>query len=143
MRKLTVPFLLFLFFTFVISSCKDDTSRSDDDSGGEKTDTTEIAEESEIIKEAYAVLSENRTTLTFYYDDERETNKGEFSFSLNEDDDLPEWQRYDSLDVKTITNVVFDSSFSEARPTSTYAWFDGMTGVSYFKFDNLDRKSVV
>ena len=69
-------------------------------------------------KEAYAELSTDGETLTFYYDKQRANREGT-TFYLNTGSSRPEWLSA-SNKVKT---VVFDTSFAEARPTSCYYWF--------------------
>ena len=73
--------------------------------------------------EAYAVLSADNTTLTFYYDTQRSTRGT--TYDLNSGENIPGW--YTDKTYKTVTTVVFDSSFKDARPTSTYYWFFGMS----------------
>ena len=45
---------------------------------------------------------------------------GENEYELNSGKNLPEWVKRHSF---SITNVVFDTSFANARPTSCYMWF--------------------
>ena len=66
--------------------------------------------------ESYVVY--NNGTLTFYYDKKRNDRKGT-TYDLNEGDTKPEW----SEKSNSITKVVFDASFADARPTSTANWF--------------------
>ena len=70
---------------------------------------------------AYAVFE--NTTLTFYYDFERNSRSGKV-YELNTDSNFPAW------DEDGITGIVnyaaFDPSFADARPTSTHGWFLGM-----------------
>ncbi len=54
----------------------------------------------------------NETTLTFYYDNE--SHQGS-TYSLNSGTNEPGW-----LSNTDITTVVFDSSFANALPTTTY-----------------------
>ena len=85
-------------------------------------------------KEAYAVQTRTNAgqKLTFYYDDLKDSRTGyEHIFSLNTGKDTPEWVQYD------IEQYIFDASFAEARPTTTYCWFYDMenlqaiTGMEY------------
>ncbi len=57
-------------------------------------------------------------TLTFFLAS-KET-LGENEYELNSGKNLPEWVKKHSL---SITKVVFDTSFANARPTSCYSWF--------------------
>ena len=80
----------------------------------------------------YACYTESNTTLTFYYDNQRGTRPGK-TYLLNTG--TPGWNSDGSN--ASVTRVVFNPSFAEARPTSTYCWFDHMqnlteiSGISY------------
>jgi surface protein len=82
--------------------------------------------------DAYAILNQADSTLTFYYDDELDSRSGIF-YSLSTGGDSPNWYS----DRERVSKVVFDPSFADARPTSTRGWFNGMenltsiTGLSY------------
>ena len=80
------------------------------------------------VKEAYAVLSDDNTTLTFYYDENKETNGGmdvgPFTFENGVDSGWYE-QR------ENITTVVFDDSFAECTSiSSTALWFYECTNLT-------------
>ena len=74
-------------------------------------------------QEAYACYTWENATFTFYYGNER-SSRPDITYGLNENEpgDVPEWY-YDLIDV---TKVVFDPSFANYRPTSTYGWFSDM-----------------
>ena len=77
-------------------------------------------------QEAYACFTSDNTTLTFYYDDDRNIRPGTTYF-LNTDNNDAGW---DTDGTKAnVTRVVFDPSFADARPTTTYGWFYGMTNL--------------
>ena len=85
-------------------------------------------------KEAYACYTPSNTTLTFYYDNQRSSRTGT-TYDLNEDGNDTGW---DTDGTKyNVTKVVFDPSFANARPTTTYGWFyymqnlQSITGLSY------------
>ena len=82
---------------------------------------------SEPVQErsAYAELSTDGKTLTFYYDTQRDARTGT-TYDLNSGNDYPEWNSQRS----NITTVVFDASFKDACPTSTYRWFSGMSKLA-------------
>ena len=90
--------------------------------------------------EMYAVLS--GSTLTFYYDNQKSSRSGT-KYGMNTGTNSPAWLSKAS----SITKVVFNSSFANARPTTCYMWFDGMenlttiTGVSYFNTSNVTNMS--
>ena len=70
--------------------------------------------------EAYANYTPSNTTLTFYYDNLRSSRTGT-TYDLNTGSNDAGW---DTDGTKTdVTNVVFDPSFADARPTSTFDWF--------------------
>ena len=84
----------------------------------------------------YAVLS--GTTLTFYYDDIYKTRSGTV-YDLNSGSNKPAW----NAKASTVKTVVFDESFFDASPTSTYYWFGGMTNLTAINdIENLDTRSV-
>ena len=74
--------------------------------------------------EAYACFTESNTTLTFYYDGLRSSRPGT-TYDLNTGGTSPVWLTNGTYD--NVTQVVFDSSFASARPTTTFAWLYGMT----------------
>ena len=76
---------------------------------------------------AYANLSSDKKTLTFYCDKYWQTRAGYGNYSLNTGANAPGWHSYAS----SVTSVVFNFTFMYARPTSCYEWFDGMTNLTY------------
>ena len=79
--------------------------------------------------EAYACYTSSNTTLTFYFDTQRSSRSGT-TYDLNSGSTYPLWS-YDES-VVSATKVVFNSSFANARPTTTYGWFYGMSKLEYF-----------
>ena len=71
-------------------------------------------------QEAYAVYTSENTTLTFYYDTQRSSRPGT-TYDLNTNHNDPGWVTDETND--NVTKVVFDPSFADARPTSTFCWF--------------------
>ena len=69
-----------------------------------------------IAQEAYAVYL--RGTLTFYYDNQKSNKQGTV-YELNSTLEPPAWREINP----NVTKVVFHSSFTDARPVSTFAWF--------------------
>ena len=76
-----------------------------------------------LAAEAYACYTSSNTTLTFYYDNQRTSRTGT-TYDLNTGTNNAGWVN-DSA-YASVTKVVFDPSFADARPTTTYAWFYGM-----------------
>ena len=75
------------------------------------------------LGETYACLSDG--TLTFYYDNNRSSRTGT-TYDLNTESNAPGW----NSSASTVTTVVFASSFTYARPTTTYKWFNNMTNLT-------------
>ena len=73
--------------------------------------------------EAYACYTPSNTTLTFYYDNLRSSRTGT-TYDLNTGSNITGWKT--SGTNANVTKVVFNSSFANARPTTTYSWFYGM-----------------
>ena len=78
---------------------------------------------SNIVPGPYACYTTADKTLTFYYDNQRNTRPGK-TYDMNEGNHNSGW-RDDGTNDK-VSKVVFDPSFAEARPTTTYGWFYGM-----------------
>ena len=74
-------------------------------------------------QEAYAVYTSTDKTLTFYYDNYKNSHSGT-KYGMNEDYKTPGW--YDDHTNNEVVKVVFDKSFEGARPTVTYYWFANM-----------------
>ena len=98
-------------------------------------------------KEAYAVLSTDQTTLSFYYDTNKSSRSGtvytaaNFRKSYNDS-----WGAYRS----NITKAVFDSSFANYTGlTSTVCWFYGcskittISGIANLKTQNVTNMSLM
>ena len=98
--------------------------------------------------EPYAVLSDNNTVLTFYYDDQKAARNGMGvgPFTESYDKDRQRFNINSGWDEQreSITSVVFDESFANCTTlTSTACWFYGLqnlssiTGISNLKTDNV------
>ena len=81
-----------------------------------------------VAPDAYAVLSDDGKTLTFYYDGNKSTYEPGIVYDLNEEDVEPGW----ISDNRYIEKVVFDESFKDARPTTTDHWFYELNAVESF-----------
>ena len=94
--------------------------------------------------EAYACYTSSNTTLTFYYDKLRSTRTGT-TYDMNTGSYGPAW--YTDGTNANVTRVVFNSSFADARPTTTYCWFSDMkllqsiTGINYLNTDQVTTMS--
>lgn len=94
--------------------------------------------------EPYAVLSDNNTKLTFYYDKQK-ASRGGMSVGPFGNDKVSDW--YSSA-RNTITSVVFDDSFANCTSlTSTAYWFEALrnlttiSGIGNLKTDNVTDMS--
>ena len=80
--------------------------------------------------EAYAHYSPTNATLTFYCDKLRSTRTGT-TYDMPIDDGeygiLPAW--YTDSTCRSVTRVVFNSSFANVRPLSTSYWFADMENL--------------
>ena len=89
-----------------------------------------------IVREAYVLYKSLNKTLTFYFDDQRDSHSGTI-YELNTGENEPGW--YADGTCSSVRRVVFDPSFAYILPTSTYAWFAEMsnlqsiTGLQYLK----------
>ena len=92
--------------------------------------------ESPAVVEPYAVLSDDNTVLTFYYDDQKEARSG-MSVGPFTDYGQNGWR---SLNV---TKVVFDQTFANCHPTSTAFWLDGLYNLNEIEgIENLNTDNV-
>ena len=75
--------------------------------------------------EIYAVLSSDEKTLTFYYDNLRNSRSGTvYDYEYNEKN-YPEWHDCH----ETVTKAIFDQSMTSARPTDCSRWFSGFENL--------------
>ena len=78
-------------------------------------------------REAYVAQSADKTTLTFYYDDQRATRTGT-TWGIEETKNerghtFPAWAGTWRVEDRVTARVVFDASFRDFRPTTTARWF--------------------
>ena len=86
-------------------------------------------------KEAYAVLSEDKQTVTFYFDDQKADRNG-----VKEINNA--YATYGNAYGKA-KNAVFDASFADYRPTSTAYWFMGCKSLTNIvNIENLNTSEV-
>ena len=76
-------------------------------------------------------------TLTFLYGYKK--TLGENEYPLNSGENRPEWKTHKD----NITQVVFEASFANARPTSCYAWFQNFNKLEHIEgIENLNTANV-
>ena len=92
------------------------------------------------VNSPYACYTPSNTTLTFYYDDLRNSRDGT-TYDLNESNNTPSW--YSDSTCVNVTKVVFNTSFVNARPTTTFRWFAHMYKLtSIIGISNLNTANV-
>lgn len=88
------------------------------------------------VKVAYAVWDSDATTLTFKYDANKPTSN---AWEINTGTTRPGWYSKRT----SVTKVVFDASFADARPTSFCYWFYGCTNLTSIEgVTNLNASEV-
>ena len=99
---------------------------------------TQILPIGEIGIEPYAEL--NNGVLSFYYDTKREERTGiTYDIPSGQVYLYPEWYEKNN----TVTKVIFDASFADARPTLTLGWFDGCEKLTEIQgLENLNTSEV-
>lgn len=93
-------------------------------------------------QEAYALMSTDSTTLTFYYDTQKANREGT-AFEMNVGDSIPHWLFQEYFGQK-YTKVIFDPSFKNYRPTTCAYWFGefrDLTNIEGMK-ENLNTSEV-
>lgn len=99
-------------------------------------------------QEMYATYNEELATFTFYYDDNRNSREGSsypVEYVLVEGNPFEElsWFVGGGFFRYKVKTVVFDSSFKDARPRKTSAWFSGFDElVSIVGIENLNTSEV-
>lgn len=87
-------------------------------------------------QEAYAVLSDDGETITFYYDNQKDNRTGVVEINQSYIDPLDPWDGQDNA-YGTARTAVIDASFADYRPTSTAYWFlwcnklESITGMEH------------
>ena len=84
----------------------------------------------------YVLVSEDETIMTFYFDNLVTARRGK---TLN----IGKYEGLDENDAAKVTKVVFDPSFANARPKSTYRWFYRMSNLMTIEgMKNLNTSEV-
>ena len=97
-------------------------------------------------QKAYVAQSSDKTTLTFYYDDNKDSHSGK-TWAIDEKKDdipsIPAWAGTSTIPNKEVTKVVFDASFKNFRPLTTHAWFFYCEALTTFEdLKNLNTSAV-
>ena len=92
--------------------------------------------------EAWAEYNSTETTLTFMYGEKPTSlDEGVTAYALNEGTAIPQWNTDNTC--SSVTKVVFDSSFANARPTSCHYWFCQMKNLASIEgLANLNTEAV-
>ena len=90
-------------------------------------------------KVKYTVFDSSSGTLTFKYG-EKPTGGGDISvYDIPDVSSSPGW----NSQASSITTVVFDKSFKDARPTTCYCWFEDCTSLTTINgIENLNTEKV-
>ena len=89
--------------------------------------------------EAYAWYTPSNTTLTFCYDNKRGSRTGT-TYDLNTGNEIPLW--FTDGICENVTQVAFNASFADARPTTTHHWFwpmRNLESISGLRFLNTSE----
>ena len=92
-------------------------------------------------QEAYVLEREGGSTLTFYYDNYRDSRSGKtWGIYLS---GLPDWAGTYNSPNKRTKRVVFDASFKNYRPTTTNSWFSYLRSLTTIEgLENLNTSAV-
>ena len=88
-----------------------------------------------MAQQAYAVLSDDGQTVTFYYDDQKDSRSGVVEINN-------ETVGYGENPYGAATSAVFDDSFADYRPTSTAYWFytcSSLRSIEGLKYLNTEE----
>ena len=94
--------------------------------------------------EAYAWYTPSNTTLTFCYDNKRGSRTGT-TYDLNTGNEIPLW--FTDGICENVTQVAFNASFADARPTTTHHWFwpmrnlESITGLKFLNTSEVTDMS--
>ena len=99
-------------------------------------------------QEAYVEKSKDETTLTFYYDNNRSSRNGK-TWGIDEKSNesswvsTPVWAGTNKHPNGVVTKVVFDASFKNYRPITTYSWFSCLKALTTIEgLENLNTSEV-
>ena len=84
-------------------------------------------------QEAYVHQSQDKATLTFYYDTQRNARQGQtwgIEEKRTDNSNFPAWAGTEENPNTTTTKAVFDASFQNFKPTSTSYWFDSSKALT-------------
>lgn len=99
--------------------------------------------------EAYTVLSDDGKTLTFHYDANKSTYDVDHAYGLNTYDQVPGWHKpYDDSgnNPNIVEKVIFEESFQDVRPVSTYCWFleqEKLTTIEGLEYLNTSEVTIM
>ena len=92
----------------------------------------------------YTILNSADKTMTFYYGEKPAAGENEKVYDVVADYERPGWWWDKNSNRSEITKVVFDNSFSSARPTKCECWFDGFTKLEEIDgLANLNTEEVI
>ena len=130
---------MFLDCTSLAGAIKYDSSKTDANYANTTDGYFSIKGSETKPKGAYVVYTDADNTLTFKYGEIPTEGEGIAVYDIPVSSSTPSWFSQRS----SITTVVFDESFKDARPTKCYSWFDGCTSLTTINgIENLNTAEV-
>ena len=128
---------MFLECTSLVGAIKYDSSKTDASYANTTNGYFSIKGSETKPKGAYVVYTDADNTLTFKYGEIPTEGEGITVY------DIPDASSYPGWISSSITTVVFDDSFKDARPTRCYAWFNNCTSLTTINgIENLNTEDV-
>ena len=128
---------MFLECTSLVGAIKYDSSKTDASYANTTNGYFSIKGSETKPKGAYVVYTDADNTLTFKYGEIPTEGEGITVY------DIPDASSYPGWISSSITTVVFDDSFKDARPTRCYAWFNNCTSLTTINgIENLNTENV-
>ena len=103
-------------------------------------------------RKAYVLLSEDQHTLTFFYDANRRLRltsgiiwgiDEKKNKNSNNNETVPAWAGTNDTPNNVVTKVVFDASFKDFLPLTTYSWFYNLKALTTIEgLENLNTSEV-
>ena len=130
---------MFTSCTSLVGAIKYDSSKTDASYANTTNGYFSIKGSETNPKGAYVVYTDADKTLTFKYGEKPTGGGGITVYDIPVSSSLPVW----NSQASSITTVVFDASFKDARPTRCYGWFNGCTSLTTINgIENLNTEDV-
>ena len=130
---------MFTGCTSLVGAIKYDSSKTDANYANTSDGYFSIKGSETKTKEAYVVYTDADKNLKFKYGEIPTEGEGITVYDIPDVSSSPGW----NSQASSITTVVFDESFKDARPTTCYGWFDGCTSLTTINgIENLNTEKV-